>query len=78
MWLIDVLDAALPNLTGGERDAIAKQILAALPADQIALEVGLAVGVELKRRGIPDAAGDIAQVIGNHSAISVVEALKGV
>lgn len=76
MWLIELLDAALPDLKGGARDELAARIVAAVPRDQLALEIAVVTSVELKRRGITDEAGDIARVIGTQAA-SIIAALGG-
>lgn len=77
MWLIELLDAELPDLTGGKRDELAARIVAAVPRDQLALEIAVATAAELERRGIRDDAGDIAKAVGNHAATSIVAALGG-
>lgn len=75
-WLVDVLDAALPELTGARRDELAGAILEALPAQLISAVIRESTACVLKQRAIPDGAGDLAREIGNNCAASLVLVLR--
>lgn len=75
-WLLDVLDAALPELVGERRDELAAAILDALPGTLIADTIAYSAGKVLKQRAIADAGGDVAREIGNNAAATVVLMLQ--
>lgn len=76
-WLIDVLDAALPQLTGGERDKIAEQILAALPSKLIAETIAISARSVLVEKFGERAGWDrIAVELGNNVGGAVLVMLQ--
>ncbi len=74
-WLVDVLDEALPELTGGDRDKLARAILEALPKDVIATAIADACHSSLQYRAIRDGARDVSQFIGDNAAQAVIAML---
>lgn len=75
-WLLDVIEAALPDLTGERRDELAAAILEALPARVIAETIEHSTMTVLKQRAIADGAGDLAREIGRNAAATVVLMLQ--
>lgn len=75
MWLIELLDEALPDLTGGQRDELAAKIVSAIPPAAIAAAVAIVASAELKPYF--DDRAVIALAIGEKSAESVVKLLGG-
>lgn len=71
VWLSLVLDRLLPEKTGGERDELARAIVAAIPQSVVERAIVLAAIPALADRGITDGAGDLARSIGRRAAESV-------
>lgn len=75
-WILDVLDAALPDLTGERRDELAAAILESIPARLISEAIATTTRDVLKSRAIADAAGDLAHAIGRTSTCALISALQ--
>lgn len=74
-WLIDVLDAALPELTGKRRDELAAAILEAVPGRMVAESIAHSTAAVLNQRGIPDIDG-LSRELGNNAALTVILMLR--
>lgn len=75
-WLLDVLDAGLPELTGERRDELAAAILESIPGRLIAEAIASTTRDVLKSRAIADAGGDLSRAIGRTSACALISALQ--
>lgn len=75
-WLVDVLEAALPELVGERRDELAEAIFGALPGRLLADTIAYSAGKVLKERAIADAGGDLAREIGRNCGASVLLMLQ--
>lgn len=71
-WIVDVLDEALPELTGGRRDEIAELILKAIPSQRMVEWIAGATAAVLKQRGICDGSGDVSGELGRNAAAQTV------
>lgn len=75
-WLLEVLDAALPELTGGRRDALAAAILDAIPARLVAAAIASTTRKVLEEEHAIAPAGEIADGIGKRAAVALITALQ--
>ena len=76
-WIMLAIDRALPNLTGGERDRVAREVLESIPPEPIALAIRESCATVLKQRGIRDEGGEMSREIGNNAGQSVLFTLAG-
>lgn len=76
-WLALALDQALPDLTGGERDAVARAILAAIPLSVIELAIERTAPIPLGASNVRDASGDLAARVAAACAPAIANALSG-
>lgn len=74
-WLIDVLEAALPELGSARRDELAAAILAAVPGRLIADTIAKSASDVLHQRGIADE-DSLSRELGNNAAMTVIVMLQ--
>lgn len=76
-WIMLAIDRALPNLTGGERDRVAREVIDSIPPEPIALAIRESTSTVLKQRGIRDEGGELAREVGNNAGQAVLFSLSG-
>lgn len=69
--MIDVLDRELPELTGADRDRLAKRIADAVPVDLVAGVIAKAAATQLRAHGVRDPDDVIAVDIASQAAMCV-------
>lgn len=75
-WLSLVLDRMLPDLTGGQRDEMARAIVAAIPLSVLELAVARAAAPLLHAAGaVPTSVGELARRIARDAAPQIAVAL---
>jgi hypothetical protein len=75
-WLVLALDDICPEMTGGQRDRLAEQIIERLPRKAIARAIADSAKAVLGTRNVRDEAGDMSREIGNNAAQCVCVALE--
>lgn len=74
-WLIDVLDRELPDLVGARRDAIAQQILDALPLEKLNAAIKEAAATQLRAWCVSSDVSPMAHDISANASMAALSAL---